>query len=182
MAIPPEITTQNLSGTYLLNRTLSDSSQTVLKMQGVNFVVRSAVAYSHVTVTLSQYTDSEGKKHLDQEQLSTGGIKNFEDRIMDGAWTEKYNWIWGKVLGQSRYVKMEEIEDGYLREGWSKDCVDGELVEGYVESKTDKWTARQIWGFAEVDGERKHVRRILATKPGWQDQRIRMVYDWKPAS
>ena len=101
---------------------------------------------------------------------------------MDGAWTEKYNWIWGKVLGQSRYVKMEEIEDGYLREGWSKDCVEGELVEGYVESKTDKWTARQIWGFAEVDGERKHVRRILATKPGWQDQRIRMVYDWKPAA
>jgi hypothetical protein len=182
MAVPAEITTQNLSGTYLLNRTLSDSSQTVLKMQGVNFIVRSAVAYSNVTVTLSQYTDSDGKKHLDQEQLSTGGIKNFEDRIMDGAWTEKYNWIWGKVLGKSRYVKIDEIDDGYLREGWSKDCVDGELVEGYVESKTDKWTALQIWGFAEVDGERKHVRRILATKPGWQDQRIRMVYDWKPAA
>jgi hypothetical protein len=181
MAVPPGITTSNLSGTYLLNRTLSDSSQAVLKMQGVNFVVRSAVAYSNVTVTLSQYTDSEGRKHLDQDQVSTGGIKNFEDRVMDGVFTEKYNWIWGKVSGKSRYVKIEDIKDSYLREGWSKDCVEGEVVEGYVESVTDKWTAMQIWGFAEVDGERKHVRRILATKPGWEDQRIRMVYDWRPS-
>ena len=182
MAVPPEITVKNMSGTYLLNRTLSDSSQTVLKMQSVNFAVRTAVAYSNVTVTLSQYTDDKGP-HLDQDQVSTGGIKNFEDRIMDGALTEKYNWIWGKVLGKSRYVKIEEITDGFLREGWSKDCIDGELVEGYVEYGTEKakekWTALQIWGFAEVDGERRHVRKILATKPGWKDQRIRMVYDWK---
>ena len=178
--IPPSVTVKNLSGTYILNRTLSDSSQTVLKMQNINFLVRQAVAYSTVTVTLSQYTDSEGRKHLDQEQLTTGGIRNFEDRIMDWQWTEKYNWIWGKVNGKSRYTKLGGIEDAYLKEGWSKDCVEGEVVEGYVESTTDGWTARQVWGFAEVEGERRHVRRILAKKAGWEDQRIRMVYDWKP--
>ena len=101
---------------------------------------------------------------------------------MDGVWTDKHNWIWGKVHGKSRYVKLDEIDDAYLKEGWCKDCVDGGVVEGYVESEKDKWTAWQIWGFAEVDGERKHVRKIVATKPGWQDQRIRMVYDWKPAA
>jgi hypothetical protein len=177
MAVPDEITTRSLTGIYTLNRTLSDSSQTVLKMQNINFLVRSAVAYSTVTVTLQQYTDPTGLHHLDQEQLSTGGIRNFEDRVMDWQWTDKENWIWGKVRGHSRYVKLSEIEDSYLREGWENS--DGEFVEGYVESAKDGWSAQQIWGFAVVDGERRHVRRILAKKPGWEEQRIRMVYDWR---
>ena len=176
MAAPPEVNVQKLSGTYTLNKTLSDSSQNVLKMQNIGFLVRQAVQYSTVSVTLKQYTDSDGQRHLDQEQLSTGGIRNFEDRIMDWQWTEKTNWIWGKVNGKSRYTKLDEIEDAFLREGW---CGEGEVVEGYVESLTGKWTARQVWGFALVEGERRHVRRILAMKRGWEDLRIRMVYDWK---
>ena len=177
-AVPPEVTIQNLTGTYTLNRTLSDSSQNVLKMQNIGFVVRQAVAYSTVTVNLKQYTDPDGTQHLDQEQLSTGGIRNIENRIMDWQYTEKHNWIWGKVNGKSRYAKLEDIEDSFLRDGWAQDCVDGQLVEGYVESTADTWTARQVWGFAEVDGQRRHVRKILATKPKWEDLRIRMVYDW----
>ena len=181
MAVPDHITVHNLSGKYTLNRTLSDNSQAVLKMQNIGFLIRQAVQYSTVTVTLKQYTDAAGQEHLDQEQVSTGGIRNFEDRIMDWKWTEKHNWIWGKVNGKSRYVKLDQIEDAYLREGWSRECVDGEVVEGYVESLTDGWVARQVWGFAVVDGERRHVRRILAQKPKQADQRIRMVYDWKEA-
>lgn len=178
MSIPSEITTRNLTGIYTLNRHLSDSSQTVLKMQNIGWVIRQAVAYSTVTVTLQQYTDSEGQNHLDQEQLSTGGIKNFEDRIMDWETTDKENWIWGKVKGRSRYVKLSEVEDEYLKEGW-EDGPEGEVVEGFVENTKDGWDARQIWGFAIVEGERKHVRRILARRPGWKEERIRMVYDWK---
>ena len=179
MAVPSHITVENLSGTYILNRTLSDSSQSVLKMQNVGFLIRQAVAYSTVTVTLKQYSTEDSKRHLDQEQLSTGGIKNFEDRIMDWEPTEKYNWIWGKVNGKSRYTRLSEIEDAFLKEGWEKGCVEGEIVEGYAESVTDGWAARQVWGFAEVEGQRKHVRRILSTKPGHESLRIRSVYDWK---
>lgn len=179
MAVPSDITVHNLTGTYTLNRTLSDSSQAVLKMQSIGFIIRQAVQYSTVTVILQQYTDSEDRLHLDQEQISTGGIRNFEDRIMDWEWTEKYNRIWGKVHGKSRYVKLGEIEDEFLRDGWEEHCVREGIVEGYVESATDKWSARQVWGFAEVGGERKHVRRILAQKPGQESLRIRIVYDWK---
>lgn len=179
LPVPEDVTIQNLSGVYTLNHALSDSSQSVLKMQRINFVVRQAVAYSTVDVTLKQYTTDDGAKHLDQEQLSTGGIRNFEDRVMDWVETEKYNWIWGQVNGKSRYTTLDQIEDEYLKDGWSQDTVEGEVVEGYVESKTDTWIARQIWGFADVDGQRRHVRKILAQKPGWEDLRVRMVYDWK---
>lgn len=148
-------------------------------MQNINWVVRQAIAYSTVDVTLNQYEDEEGHKHLDQEQLSTGGIRNLEERLMDWVYTEKWNWIWGQVNGKSRYTTLDQIEDEYLRDGWSQDTEEKGIVEGYVESVSDNWVARQIWGFAEVDGQRRHVRKILAQKPGWEDLRIRMVYDWK---
>ena len=178
MAVPPEITIQALSGSYTLNRTLSDSSQQVLKMQSVGFLVRQAVAYSNITITLHQYKHAiTGLSHLDQYQTSTGGIKNFEDRIMDWEWTVKENWIWGKVKGRSRYVKLAEIEDAWLREGWED--AKGEVVEGWVEGVKDGWSAWQVWGFAEVDGQRRHVRKILGRREGWKEQRIRMIYEWK---
>ncbi len=93
MAVPPSITIHSLTGSYTLNRQLSDSSQAVLKMQSIGFAIRQAVAYSTVTITLQQYTSADDNlPHLDQFQTSTGGIKNFEDRIMDWQWTIKENW------------------------------------------------------------------------------------------
>ena len=91
-----------MSGSYTLSKTLSDSSQAVLKMQNVAFIIRQAVQYSTVTVTLKQYTDAQGRVHLDQEQVSTGGIKNNEERVLDGNEENKENKIWGKVKGRSR--------------------------------------------------------------------------------
>lgn len=179
LPVPEDVTIHNLSGVYGLNHALSDSSQAVLKMQRVNWMVRQAVAYSALDVTLKQYVNEEGRHCLDQEQLSTGGVKNFEDRVMDWEPTVKHNWIWGEVNGRSRYVALSELEDEYLKSGWSQDTIEGEVVEVYAESVTDTWSATQIWGFAVVDGQRRHVRKILAQKPGSADLRIRMVYDWK---
>lgn len=48
-----------------------------------------------------------------------------------------------------------------------------------MEGVKDGWTAHQVWGFAVVEGERRHVRRILARREGWREERVRMVYDWK---
>jgi len=104
MAVPQSVTTKDMSGTYTLNKTQSDSSQAVLKMQGIGWVVRQAVQYSTITQIMKQYTDEKGVVHLDQESISTGGIKNTEDReIMGpGVWGEKDNKLWGKVKGMTR--------------------------------------------------------------------------------
>lgn len=194
MAVRPETTIRFLTGTYTLNRTLSTSSQSLLKQQNVSFLVRQAVAYSNVTVTISQYTspaspsDDGDKLHLDQTQSSTGGMKNTEERVMDWQWAETDNWIWGKVRGRGRYVRLEEIvgeaglgeEDAqWLREGWEEGT--GEVVQLVAESVGLKegWTAWQVWGFAEVEGKRRQVRRIVGCRKGWRTERCWMVYDWK---
>ena len=100
--VPASVTTANLSGSYTLNAKLSDSSQAVLKLQNVGWVVRQAAAYSTVTITLKQYTDDKGVVHLDQDQTSTGGIRNEEERVLNGEWGESENKIWGKVKGRTR--------------------------------------------------------------------------------
>jgi len=39
------------------------------------------------------------------------------------------------------------------------------------------WDARQVWGFAIVDGQRYYTRRVVVTK-GKEVLRVRLVYNW----
>jgi pyruvoyl-dependent arginine decarboxylase (PvlArgDC) len=82
----------------------------------------------------------------------------------------------------NRYKKISELTDDFLKEGWAAEHTaegdDAVILESYTESLADTWTATQIWGFAEVQGERRHVRRILAEKEG-KTERIRLVYNYQ---
>ena len=102
MAVPAEKTVQDMNGIYVLNKTLSDSVDELLQLQNIGWIIRKAVAYSTITVTMNQYKDDSGKVHLDQTQRSTGGITNAEARILDWEPMETKNAIWGQVKGQNR--------------------------------------------------------------------------------
>jgi hypothetical protein len=43
MAAPPEITCTNLSGKYVMNKTLGDSVEPMLVLQGIGWVTRKAI-------------------------------------------------------------------------------------------------------------------------------------------
>lgn len=72
---------------------------------------------------------------------------------------------------------LSEISDSYLTEGWGQDAA-GKFIWSINESLTDGWTTEQVFGFAEVDGKRRHVRRVFCRK-GAKEERMRLVYDWK---
>lgn len=101
MAAPPSVSTADLTGTYTLNGKLSDSMDAVLKMQGVGWLVRQAAAYSTITVTMKQYAKDD-TVCLDVDQVSTGGIRSKEERVLNWEWREKDDRIWGKVRGRAR--------------------------------------------------------------------------------
>lgn len=101
MAAPASVSTADLSGTYTLNGKLSDPMDAVLKMQGVGWLVRQAASYSTVTVTMKQYV-KDGAVCLDVDQVSTGGIRSKEERVLNWEWREKDDRIWGKVRGKAR--------------------------------------------------------------------------------
>lgn len=78
----------------------------------------------------------------------------------------------------SRMIKFSELEkDDFLKTGWTQDCMEGEVIETDVESLTDSWTAEQVWGMSEINGERRQVRKVL-TKKGEKVFRLSVVYDW----
>jgi hypothetical protein len=101
MAAPLSVSPSDLSGTYTLNNKLSDPMDAVLKMQGVGWLVRQAAAYSTVTATMKQYV-KDGTVCLDVDQVSTGGIRSTEERVLNWEWFEKDDRIWGKVRGKAR--------------------------------------------------------------------------------
>lgn len=83
------------------------------------------------------------------------------------------------LLEESKGKGVTEEDAKYLAEGWLKETEEGEIVESYVENEKNKWTGWQIWGFAEINGERKLTRRFAIRRTDKDEVvRIRMSYDY----
>jgi len=186
MAAPPEITLKDLTGAWVMNKTLSDDTDAVLALQGVSWFTRKAIAWATITLHTKQYTPSDGITHIDIDQTATGGVKGTtENRLLD--WTERSHsdYMFGDLKGKSRWVNLDgEGLDSFLTEGWLEEEAgpNGEKhVQSWVLNEANGWTAEQIWGFAIVEGARYHTRRVVVTK-GEEVLKIRLVYDWQGRS
>ncbi|KAK4498791.1 hypothetical protein PRZ48_009301 [Zasmidium cellare] len=182
MAAPPEINVHNLNASFDMNKKIGDDTGPMLKMQGLPWLVRQAAAYSAVSINLKQYKDDEGVLHLDQEQISTGNVKQLEARLLNGEWGERDVDYWGHVKGWNKFTKISEIEDDFLKQDWLEEGEGeqkGDVVLSHTESEKNGWIATQVWGFATISGERRHVRRIVSKK-GKEEHKVRTVYDYKP--
>jgi hypothetical protein len=174
-AVPPTATVANMSGTYNMNKTLSDSHEDTLKLQNVGWIVRKVAANSAISITMKDYVEADGVRRIDLDQTSTGGMKNGEERWLDYQWKEKDDQIGGKVKGRCKECPLSEIDEPYLKEGFEES--EPNTVYQEIESVADKWKVRQTWGFGVIDGQRRHIRRII-TEKGSESKKIRLVYDW----
>ncbi|KAL8704770.1 MAG: hypothetical protein Q9201_002080 [Fulgogasparrea decipioides] len=143
MAAPPEKTLKNLSGKWVMNKTLSDDTDRILQMQGVSWFMRRIIAFATVTLTVSEY-EKDGYTHIDIEQVaSPGGVRSTENRTLDWEYREHTDKVFGDVRGKSRWVKLSNVDDDdFLKKGY--DDMEGEHVQSYVESKGGGWTADQV--------------------------------------
>jgi hypothetical protein len=175
------------------NKSLSDSPDPVLTLQGIGWLTRKAIGLATVTQHLRQSptTSSSGapSTQIDVEQFATGGLKgSTEKRTLDWEFRGHSDWLFGTLEGRSRYNTLKGIvEDGdnkedakYLVEGWLTETEEGEVVESYVDNAGAKWTGWQIWGFAEI-GEKRMLTRRFAIRKKDKDEvvRVRLVYDWQ---
>ncbi|KAM0666560.1 hypothetical protein ACQRIT_005316 [Beauveria bassiana] len=187
MAAPPEKTTKNLTGKWNVNYTYSDSSEPGLIIQGISYLVRKGILAATLSLETNQYEAAPSPPnedellcwHIDIVQ-SASGMGTEERRCLDNTFRHHSDWLFGNVRGRSRWVSVEDIEDAYLKGGWLVEGESGskELIESHAESEDYGWTADQIWGFQEVDGERRHCRNIVITK-GDQRAEFRFVYDYE---
>ena len=144
MAAPSNKTLTNLSGTWHLNKRLSNDITKILALQGTNALLRQAISAASVTLTISQPQPNEYQIKQTATSASIPGT------------TEQYADVKGD---------WEEERDGRLI-----------LAEG---GKPDQsWTARRIWGFEEVGGERRYTQRAKVGNKSGEEVTVMMVYDF----
>lgn len=159
-------------------------------------MTRKAIGLASVTQHLKQSptTGEDGKPttHINIEQTATGGLKgSSENRTLDWHFRGHTDWLFGTLQGKTRYSTMKALVDEskgqghveedakFLAEGWLKETEEGDIVESFVDNDGAKWTGWQIWGFAEINGERRFTRRFaIRRKDKNEVVRIRLTYDW----
>lgn len=143
----------------------------------MGWLTRKAIGLATVTLHVKEYVDDAGLTHVDIQQTATGGVKGTaENRTLDDTFREHSDWLFGNVKGRTGWVSSKGgIDDEYLQKGW--EAAQAEFVVGYVESLDSGWTATQVWGFQEVNGERRYARNIVVAK-GKEKVEMRLVYDF----
>ncbi|KEY65174.1 hypothetical protein S7711_08282 [Stachybotrys chartarum IBT 7711] len=174
MAAPTTVTTKNLTGKWSLNRTLSDSVEPGLSLQGINFVLRKSIGLATINIDLKQ-SESGGVTRIDLDQSAAGMKPTHEERILDDQWRDHSDWIFGTVRTRTKWASAADLDDDFLRKGWISE---GDFIWNLAENVKGGWTAIQVWGFMTVNGERRHVRKLLVQK-GNKRAEVRLVYDYQ---
>ncbi|KAF2459804.1 hypothetical protein BDY21DRAFT_299125 [Lineolata rhizophorae] len=198
MAAPESVTINDLTGKWVINKSLSGDTDAVLALQGMGWLMRQTLKLATVTVGLRQYADSAGVTHVDAAQTLTGGIPGTtERRVLDWRWREHADHIFGELRGRSRFCDLgRDLGDGaagpeedreFLRAGWGREmrAEGGKAIESFVENEKAGWTGWQVWGFEDDvkangedgPGERRYVRHVVVRK-GEEAVRIKMIYDY----
>lgn len=177
------------------NKKLSDSPDPGLSLQGISWTTRKLIGYATVTLHVTHYhaapsppsTSTDPVTHIDINQVIVGGLKGTQEvRCLDGAKREHADWLFGRVEGQARWISLDEVDadDESLKKGWLAGEAahpDGKthiMTHGENLDDGGGWAATQVWGFQEVDGERRYARNIVIKK-GSKSEAFRLVYDYK---
>ncbi|KAG5979680.1 hypothetical protein E4U55_004898 [Claviceps digitariae] len=184
MAAPADKTLKNLNGQWTVNYDLSESTDPALAIQGIGYVIRTAISYATISLSVTQYDappkppnqSADPVTHIDITQSASGLTSTQENRCVDDTVREHTDWLFGTVQGRTKWVSLEDVQDTYLKNGWEVEG-DGKFIWSHVENQEKGWTADQIWGFQLVGGERRYCRNIVVAK-GEQRAEFRLVYNY----
>ncbi|KAF9225137.1 hypothetical protein BS17DRAFT_730344 [Gyrodon lividus] len=185
MAAPPNVTTKAMSGKFVLNKSLSDSVDEILRLQGLSWFKRSAFSLFTLTLSIKHTIDGAGVEHIDIVHTLSGGFSGTsEGRILDWQERDDNDDVFGTVIAKSRRIDVEGVTDEFLKKDWTQDTIDDGVVLAVgcsnPESNKLTWRAEQTWGFSVINGERRYVRHTIFTSSDKQDGPIyvRLVYDY----
>ncbi|KAJ7108811.1 hypothetical protein C8R44DRAFT_636367 [Mycena epipterygia] len=182
MAVPETYTMLDLSGKFTMNKGLSDGDafEKMLEHQGVGVLKRKAIGFANPTMCIKHHTAADGVEHIDIEQhIKSGSAPKTETRVLTWAETTNESPLFGSIVTKTRRVNASELDDEFLKEGWTADTVEAGVIQVHARSEGGvKWVAMQTWGIEEVKGERRHTRHWTFTGPKGQTVHCRLVYDY----
>jgi len=115
MSAPPEVTVEDLNGTWVMDKTLSNDPDSVFKLQGLSWITRTAISLATITLHATEYKDGDLVR-IDIAQTVTGGLQGTtEHRKLDWSVNDHTDHIFGSVKGQSRFLKGAADPDGKVR-------------------------------------------------------------------
>lgn len=153
MAAPPQVTLDQLSGTWKLNKKLSDDIEPILALQGTNTLIRKAISSASVTLHVTQ--PDKDKYEIKQSATAVGIPGTTEQYILDWEWRENHDAFFGDVKGRSRWAEQSEFQ-GRVANEWEEG---GKLIAAAGGSVDGKWNAMRIWGFELTGGGGDRGRR-----------------------
>ncbi len=104
MEAPSHINLENLSGTWELNKELSDNIEPILAVQGVNYLPRKAI--SSASVTLHVLQPEKDKYEIKQNATAAGIPGTTEEYILDWKWLENHDTFFGQVKDVPKRLKQ----------------------------------------------------------------------------
>ena len=132
------------------NKSLSDDTDEILRLQGVGWFTRKAIAMATIYLDVRHYTDDTGVEHIDIDQTLTGGISGTSEyRILDWTEREHEDHVFGAVLSKSRRVTLDELLRDWLKKDWlDESLVEGKIINTTAKSNTAKsgrtWSSEQV--------------------------------------
>jgi hypothetical protein len=86
--------------------------------------------------------------------------------------------VYGPYTGSCQWCKIEDLDNEWTKEGWLDEMIEGKgVVRDLVKGRGKNWDVDMVWGFAEINGERKYVRKCVA-KNAEKTANVRIVYDY----
>ena len=146
--------------------------------------VRAALGGEQPRVSIA-HTTSGGVEVLDVTR-EIGGRTVTEHRALDGSEGAHEVSVLGRTLLMlARRAAPAELGPAWLQQtgGWLPESfVDSKVV--YTRARSDPaagdaaWQIEQVWGFEEVGGAKRHVRRVHFVSPKGKEVEARLVYDY----
>ncbi|KAJ5764962.1 hypothetical protein N7520_004521 [Penicillium odoratum] len=179
MSAPAKITLNSLDGQWVLNRAMSTEYDPLLKLQGVNWLMRKVLNMTNVILEVKEWEDpSDGFTHMDIDLKPTSGLPaTQENKVLDFQGVDSTHALFGKIRVSQGWTGAKELdeEDSFLVDGME------EGINSFVHLKTEHLdynaVTHQAWGFEDINGSRYHSRHIVGKK-GNEVVRVKLVYDY----
>ncbi|KAI1209447.1 uncharacterized protein F4807DRAFT_93867 [Annulohypoxylon truncatum] len=186
MAAPDAITMRNLSGVWIVSRSLSDDPEPCYKLQALPWVLRKLLSLATITNIVTQTSDEKGCNQIKITSTMSGGFEfDIEPYVLDGL---EYSTLRGTQrvcahwvdLRRSKPLSMSgEPIDPYLTQDWMEDsnATTWDHIYLCIVNERGGWAADYVWGFSWKNGGRHFVKKLLLKK-GEHFIRMAIVYEW----
>lgn len=176
------------------NKGLSDSHMELMRLQGVNWVLRKAITMADIPIHITQQGEGVDTV-LVLEYIASFGLRGTtETRKLDWNQTTHKDFIFGEVKGRSKFVSADEVSrDSSLKSLFEEFGMEvQDIVYSEADAADGTWTSQmvsflsinllnfadyQLWGFEVLNGSRFFVRNARVCKSSAK-ARAQLVYNY----